>query len=94
MSQTQVCRGVNTNVRSRDGKIICTYHQTDVVAVDAVTITLRNGGYETATTKLRMNQMSNQFELGYQVWQKNFEWFVDYKGKTIPFEDGMVLARV
>jgi hypothetical protein len=39
-------------------------------------ILLCTGGHETATTKARMNQASEEFGLGYRVRSKNFEWYV------------------
>lgn len=69
------------------------YHKTPVVAWDTKRIVLRSGGWMTVTTKLRMNQASNQFGLGYSVWQKDFAWFVGYQGCTLPFVDGMELMR-
>ena len=61
------------------------YHNTRVVFYCNGFITLNTGGWSTATTKLRMNQASNQYNLGYRVFQKDFNWFVEYQGKTIPF---------
>ena len=69
------------------------YHNTQVVSFNQNTITLRSGGYETATTKTRMNQTANQYYLGFYVFQKDFDWFVDFKGETLDFTDGMVLDR-
>ena len=46
------------------------------------------------TTKARMNQVSSQFDLGYYVFQKNFEWFVDYNNAVSPFwADVMIIDR-
>jgi hypothetical protein len=75
-----------TTVGAQNGTIVITYHTTPVVAFDDKTITLNTGGWATVTTKLRMNQASNQFDLGYQVYAKNYYWFVDFKGETIPFD--------
>jgi ATP-dependent RNA circularization protein (DNA/RNA ligase family) len=62
-----------------------TYHNTRVVAFSENAIMLDTGGYFTPTTKKRMNQASNQFDLGYRVYQKNYEWFAEYNGKTYEF---------
>jgi hypothetical protein len=78
MSQTQRLGTRSTSVRrSTDGTLTVTYHATDVVTVrpDGVII-LNTGGWKTATTRTRMNQAANQFGLGYQVFQKDFRWFV------------------
>ena len=72
------------------GTHVC-YHSTRVVSFNSNTVTLRSGGYHTNTTKIRMNQASQQFGLGFSVWQKDFAWFVDWKGKVLEFADGMVL---
>lgn len=76
-----------------NGMTAVRYHATEVVQFDADKIILKSGGWETVTTKLRMNQASHQFGLGYGVYQRNFSWFVDYNNETLPFEDGMVLER-
>jgi len=68
-------------------------HKTCVVEVTPSEITLNSGGWDTSTTKARMNQASNELDLGFTVFQKNFEWFVSWDGKEIPFEDNMVIFR-
>ena len=74
-----------TTIKHEGGETAVRYHWTDVVTFDNNTITLDTGGYDTVTTKRRMNQASDTFNLGFGVYQKNFNWFVDYKGKTIPY---------
>ena len=54
-------------------------------------IILNNGGWMTVTTKRRMNQVAGQFDLGFTVYQKDFEWYVVLNGQTLPFENGMEL---
>ncbi len=77
----------------RDGcdDICIKYHTTIVVRICRGSVLLDSGGWETVTTKRRMNQASDEFDLGFYVFQKNFEWFVSYKGEDIPFESGMEL---
>jgi len=93
MSQSQKVRGVATSVEKRDGWMVVRYHSTDVVRFNSQSIILDSGGWSTFTTKARMNQASNEFDLGYQVWQKDFVWFVSWKGEELEFEDGMELVR-
>jgi hypothetical protein len=38
-----------------------------------------------------MNQASNQFDLGFGVYQRKNQWYVDWKGATFEFVDGMIL---
>jgi len=67
------------------GTLRVTYHSTDVVNVTPKSITLNTGGHFTNTTKLRMNQASRQYGLGYYVYQKKGKWYVQYRGKTHNF---------
>ena len=68
-------------------------HNTTVVTFDQNFIVLNTGGWKTVTTKARMNQASNQFNLGYRVSQNNHEWFVTIGNVSLPFEGHMVLNR-
>ena len=77
---------VATSISHRDGFTCVTYHNTDVVKFNENQIILDTGGWRSATTKVRMIQTSNQFGLGFGVFQKQYDWFVTYKGKCIPFE--------
>jgi hypothetical protein len=86
MGQTQTIGRTATKVEHRGLETFVRYHNTDVVQFDSLYITLDTGGWETATTKLRMNQTSNQFNLGFSVYQKDFQWFVVIpQGETVEF---------
>jgi len=53
---------------------------------------LFDGGYQTNTTKSRLNALLSAFGMeGEYVFQKNFQWFLNYNGDTIPFFSGMRL---
>lgn len=66
-------------------------HSTTVFAFNPLTDTVRlnSGGWRTVTTKRRMNQAADEFNLPYRVFQKDFEWFVDIMGETVEFYDNM-----
>jgi len=93
MTQNRVISGVATEVLEDGGDTVVKLYETNVVRFNEKRIVLNSGGYETATTKRRMMQTSNQYDLGFSVYVVKKQWFVDFKGKTIPFEDGMVLER-
>jgi hypothetical protein len=95
MSQTKRLGSTATTVYpDKTGETVVRYHATEVVRFSPDKVTLNSGGWKTATTKLRMNQASNQFGLGYTVRQKDFSWFVDLSdGEVIPFTDGMTFRR-
>ena len=90
-NQMQVGKHRTTIKTNADGEIIVQYWSTEVVKFTRDLIVLNTGGYETATTKTRMNQASNQFGLGYTVYQKAYRWFVNYKGKRIQFNDKILI---
>ena len=84
----------NNTVVFNDGQhTIVKYHQTNVVKFNHNEIILNSNGWHTYTTKVRMNQTSNQYNLGYQVFQKDYEWFVKYHGYTLEFDDGLYMTR-
>lgn len=94
MSQTQRISSNNTTVSDDgNGMMQVILHSTPIVKWNEKVIILNSGGYQTHTTKTRMTQTTNQMNLGFVVYQKDFDWFVDFKGKTVEFHDGMELTR-
>lgn len=100
MGQMQTIGRTATTVQNDDGVISVTYHNTEVVRVEGRLIsdqkvTLNTGGYFTNTTKTRMNQTSQQFALGFYVYQKDYDWYVarggrkrdlEFKGNRLTFK--------
>jgi len=93
MSQLNQVGKHETSIYTSNGYTCIRYHSTEVVKFNHDKIILNSNGWETHTTKQRMNQASNQYGLGYQVFQKDYIWFVNYEGFTIQFYDGMELTR-
>jgi len=97
MAQTRECRGVATRIYDDEGGTSVQYHATVVVHFTEHAVTLDSGGWETVTTKRRMNQASNEFNLGFQVYSQRREWFVSFwngsEWMRLPFEDGMEIPR-
>ena len=56
-------------------------------------LTLFDGGYQSNTTKSRLNALCYEFATGFSVFQKNWNWFVsDFQNKTIKdFTDGITV---
>jgi len=71
------------------------YVSTRIVSFDAHQVTLRSGGWETVTTKRKMNQASNQFGLGFYVRQHKGKWSVRFRDgrASVAFFDGMRINR-
>ena len=83
----------NTKIHKSGTTTQVQLYATVVVEFDESTITLRRDGWNTVSTKQRMNQVSEEFNLRYYVYQRNWEWFVKYNGEGIPFTNGMILQR-
>ena len=94
MSQTSRVLGVATVIGYENGLNYVQYHATKVVQWNASKIILNSNGWHTATTKLRMNQASRQFDLDFVVSQRDFEWSVTTpNGDVVPFVDKIELSR-
>ena len=59
------------------------------------TLALSSAGWNTVTTKSRLNALLYEFNTGIRVFQKNFDWFVtDFTGKkTVDFYDGILVTK-
>ena len=87
--------GANTTVRySNETNCSSVYlHGHNIATLDHTTKALRlsSCGYETVTTKSRLNALLEEVKYGCRVFQKNFDWFVRYNNQTQSFFDGMIL---
>ena len=86
-SNTTVCYNDSTNCSSvyLHGHLIATLdHNTNALKLSSC-------GYETVTTKSRLNAILQEVKVGCSVFQKNFDWFVRYNNQTQSFFDGMIL---
>ena len=48
-------------------------------------------GWQTVTTKSRLNAILSEVKYGCRVFAKNFDWFVSFNDQTTSFWDGMIL---
>ena len=67
-------------------------HGNHIATVKDNSILLFDGGWQSNTTKSRLNALCYEFSYGARVFQKNFEWFVGYKNLTEDFVNGFELA--
>jgi hypothetical protein len=93
MAQTREVRGVATQVHKTLGSIAVSYHGTLVAEVflDG-RVKLRDGGWKTVTTKLRMNQFANQYVQGaFSISQAKGVWYITKHNthETLVYEDGI-----
>ena len=100
---------MNTAIRSRkdwqsgntrgeiteDNKAFVYLHGNKIAVVDEENVQLFDGGWQSNTTKSRLNAIIEEFLIPYQgVFQKNWNWFVKLSEdftNCIPFESGMVI---
>ena len=86
-SNTTVTYNDSTNCSSvyLHGHLIATLdHNTNALKLSSC-------GYETVTTKSRLNAILDEVKYGCKVFQKQFDWFVSYNNQTQSFFDGMIL---
>ena len=56
------------------------------IATVGDTLQICDAGWQTVTTKSRLNALCNEFAYGCYVFQKNFDWFLgDADGNVLPF---------
>ena len=67
-------------------------HGNKIAEVYANSIVLFDGGWQTVTTKSRLNALLDEFTPGTGVIQRNFEWFLTYKHLKEDFVSGMEVA--
>ena len=82
---------------SRD--VSCVYlHRNLIATIDNNTVEIYDGGWQTTTTKSRLNAIINGLCDGMNqgVYQKKFEWFIqddDRDMNVIEFENGYTFSR-
>ena len=67
-------------------------HGNKIAEVYSNSIVLFDGGWQTNTTKSRLNALLDEFTPGTGVIQRNFEWFLTYKHLKEDFVSGMEVA--
>lgn len=80
---------------SRD--VSCVYlHHNLIATIDCETVEVYDGGYQSNTTKSRLNAIINGLCDGINqgVYQKNYEWFITDNNETVEFEHGYTFSRV
>ena len=86
-SNTSVSYNESTNCSSvfLHGHNIATVdHSTNAVKVSSC-------GWQTVTTKSRLNAILSEVKYGCSVFQKQWNWYVSFRGQTQDFMDGMIL---
>lgn len=82
MPQMHKLSNYKTTIETRAGKTRIVYHSTCIVEFDEKQIILRTGGWDTVTTRRKMNQASRQFDLGFTVYRADGQSLVTLNSKT------------
>ena len=73
-----------SNVFLHGHRIATVDHSTNAVKVSSC-------GWQTVTTKSRLNAILSEVKYGCSVFQKQWNWYVSFRGQTQDFMDGMIL---
>lgn len=100
--ETQMNTAVRTRTKWQSGNTTVTIgweneadvylHGNHIATIKNNSIIIKDGGWQSNTTKSRLNALLDEFSYGTRVFQKNFEWFVGYKNVSEDFVSGMELA--
>ena len=92
----QAWAGSNTQVVISDSELSASVylHGNLIASVDMNNyLTLFDGGFQSNTTKSRLNALCEEFATGRKVIQKNWTWFVRlFDGSTLPFYSGITIG--
>ena len=80
----------NTSVTTEDGISTVYLHGNKIAEVADAFVRIFDGGWQSNTTKSRLNAIINEFCCGYTdgVFQKNFQWFIMDNKVVTDFENG------
>ena len=86
----------NTTVTSTKEEMLVHLHGNHIATVNKATMTINlfDGGWQSNTTKSRLNAILNEFRYGdCSVFQKNFTWFLNDRllSRPVPFFSGMTV---
>ena len=85
----------NTTVVQNDRDMAVFLHGNHIATLCKISMDLRlfDGGWQSNTTKSRLNALLQEFADSYKVIQKDFTWYVvdSYDNSRVPFWSGMTL---
>lgn len=83
--------GHNTIIhKNYDGDIAIKYHNTDIVTINRLdNLKLNNGGWETSTTKGRLNQLVPP---NVSIYSEKGLWKVKAANGKFPYRNGMIIT--
>tara|TARA_S200000501_G_scaffold102773_1_gene96294 strand:- start:277 stop:597 length:321 start_codon:yes stop_codon:yes gene_type:complete len=87
--------GSNTMVRVSREVVEIFLHGNHIASLDTAThkLTIKDGGWQSVTTKSRLNALLDEFVPSVGIFQKNWTWFLSDRldGSVVPFISGMTV---
>ena len=87
--------GSNTMVRVSREVVEVFLHGNHIASLDTAThkLTIKDGGWQSNTTKSRLNALLDEFVPSMGIFQKNWTWFLSDRldGSVVPFHSGMTV---
>ena len=88
-------KGSNTEVIFNDStncsQVFLHGHNIATLDHNTQALKLSSCGWESVTTKSRLNAILQECKTGCRVFQRKFEWFISNRNATKSFFDGMIL---
>ena len=84
-------RLANTEVINNNGVSEVFLHGNKIAVIGDTFLQLFDGGWQSNTTKSRLNAILQAHSNGEGIFQKNFQWFISTAQGVIEFESGMIL---
>ena len=86
-ANTEVSYNENTNC----SQVYLHGHQIATYCHNTKALKLSSCGYETVTTKSRLNALLTELKTGCSVFQRKFKWYLCNDRNFVDFFDGMIL---
>ena len=91
ISQEKDWKLANTMVTNHSGVSFVFLHGNCIAQIGDTFIRLFDGGWQSNTTKSRLNAILREHGAGEGIFQKNWQWFISTSEGVVEFENGMVL---
>ena len=78
-------KSANTTVDNTDHGQIVRLHGNKIAQIDNGWLTITSAGWETTTTKSRLNAILDLLIPGARIFSKSYTWFLTYNGQTSEF---------
>ena len=86
----------NTTVTSTPDEMQVFLHGNHIATLNKATMTINlfDGGWQSNTTKSRLNALLDELKPGFGVFQKNWVWFINDRLNDMihPFQSGGIIA--